>query len=91
MRITIELQPEIQRGLLAQAQAKGISLDDYVQEIVAREVQRMGSDDDVVRPPAELVRDGPFLVISTPLPPGWNPVQAVHDMRAERDQKVLGL
>lgn len=37
MIITINLQPEIERGLLAQAQAKGISLTDYVQEIVARE------------------------------------------------------
>jgi hypothetical protein len=33
--ITIDLQPEIQRGLLAQAEARGISLADYVQEIVS--------------------------------------------------------
>ena len=39
MTITISLQPEIERGLLAQAQAKGISLTDYVQEIVAREAR----------------------------------------------------
>ena len=37
MVITIDLQPEVERGLLAQAQAKGVSLTDYVQEIVARE------------------------------------------------------
>ena len=37
MLITIDLQPEVERGLLAQAQAKGVSLTDYVQEIVARE------------------------------------------------------
>ena len=39
MTITIDLQPEIERGLLAQAQAKGVSLTDYVKEIVAREAQ----------------------------------------------------
>ena len=37
--ITINLQPEIERGLLAQAQAKGVSLTDYVQEIVVREAR----------------------------------------------------
>jgi len=39
MTFTIDLQPEIERGLLAQAQAKGVSLTDYVKEIVSREVQ----------------------------------------------------
>jgi hypothetical protein len=38
MSITLELQPEIEKGLRAQAQAKGVSLTDYVQEIVTREV-----------------------------------------------------
>ena len=37
MIITIDLQPEIERGLAAQAQAKGVSLADYVREIVTRE------------------------------------------------------
>ena len=37
MTITLDLSPEIERGLMAQAQAKGVSLTDYVEEIVARE------------------------------------------------------
>ena len=37
MTITLDLQPEIEQGLLAQAQARGVSLKDYVQEIVERE------------------------------------------------------
>jgi len=39
MTITLDLQPEIERGLLAQAQLHGLSLQDYVLEIVKREVQ----------------------------------------------------
>jgi hypothetical protein len=39
MTITIDLQPEIERGLAAQAQARGVSLADYVQEIVSREAR----------------------------------------------------
>ena len=37
MSLTLELQPEIESSLLAQAQAKGVSLTDYAQEILARE------------------------------------------------------
>jgi hypothetical protein len=35
--ITLDLQPEIEKGLLAQATARGLSLSDLVKEIVARE------------------------------------------------------
>ncbi len=37
MTIILDLKPEIERGLLAQAEAKGISLTEHVNEIVARE------------------------------------------------------
>ncbi len=39
MTITLDLQPEIERGLLAQAQAKGVSLADFAQEVLAREAK----------------------------------------------------
>ena len=38
MTLTIDLQPDIERGLLARAQAKGVSLVDFAQEVLAREV-----------------------------------------------------
>jgi hypothetical protein len=37
MTVTLSLDPEIEKGLMARAQARGISLDDYLQELVARE------------------------------------------------------
>jgi hypothetical protein len=37
MTITLNLQPEDERGLLAQAQLRGLSLQDYVEQIVMRE------------------------------------------------------
>jgi hypothetical protein len=37
MTITLNLQPDIEEGLLAQATARGVSLLDYVNEIVVRE------------------------------------------------------
>ena len=36
MTVTLDLSPEIEKGLLAQARERGISLGDYLQEIVAR-------------------------------------------------------
>jgi hypothetical protein len=37
MNVTLSLNPEIEKGLIARAQARGISLDEYLQELVARE------------------------------------------------------
>jgi len=34
---TLRLNPEVETGLLARAHARGVSLGDYLQEIVARE------------------------------------------------------
>jgi hypothetical protein len=37
MTITLNLQPEDERGLLAQAQLRGLSLQDYVEQIVTHQ------------------------------------------------------
>ena len=37
MTITLEIQPELERGRLARAEARGISMTAFVEEIVARE------------------------------------------------------
>ena len=37
MTVTLDLKPEVERGLMARAHARGVSLDDYLQELVAKE------------------------------------------------------
>jgi hypothetical protein len=37
MTVTLTLKPEIEKNLLARAQAHGVSLDEYLQELVAKE------------------------------------------------------
>lgn len=37
MNVTLSLDSEVERGLVARARERGLSLDDYLQEIVARE------------------------------------------------------
>jgi hypothetical protein len=39
MTVTLELNPEFEQGLLAQARERGVSLDAYLQEIIARQVR----------------------------------------------------
>ena len=39
MTLTIDLQPDIERGLLARAQARGVSLSEFAQEVLAREAR----------------------------------------------------
>jgi hypothetical protein len=37
MTVTLNLNAEVEKGLIARARERGVSLDDYLQEIVARE------------------------------------------------------
>jgi hypothetical protein len=37
MNVTLSLNPEIEKSLLSRAHARGVSLDDYLQQLVARE------------------------------------------------------
>ena len=39
MSITLDFQPEIERGLLAQATARGVSLADFLKEIITRQAR----------------------------------------------------
>jgi hypothetical protein len=37
VNVTLNLNPEVEKGLMARAHARGLSLDDYLQELVAKE------------------------------------------------------
>ena len=43
MTVTIELPPEIEAGLLAQARAEGLGLSDYVQNLVRGQIAASSS------------------------------------------------
>jgi hypothetical protein len=40
MTIQLDLAPDVERGLLAQAERHGVSLEQYVEEIITREAHR---------------------------------------------------
>jgi hypothetical protein len=37
MTVTLNLNPEVEKGLMARARARGVSLNDYIQELAAKE------------------------------------------------------
>jgi hypothetical protein len=37
MTVTVNLDTEVEKGLMARARARGISLDEYIQELIAKE------------------------------------------------------
>ena len=43
MNVTLNLNPEVEKGLLARAHERGVSLYDYLQELVAREAGLPGA------------------------------------------------
>ena len=65
MTLTINLHPETERGLLAKAQAKGISPADFIEEIVAREVKSGDSPSGAdAKNLVELFENSPFKGLS---------------------------
>ena len=52
MTVTIELPPDVEAGLLAQAQAEGLNVSDYVQKLVRERVSVPAYE----LPPEEWVR-----------------------------------
>jgi hypothetical protein len=63
MTITIDLQPDVERDLVARAAARGLSLIDYVQDMVAREAGASAS----VEAPAEAVPARDMVELFAPL------------------------
>ena len=65
MNVILNLNPEVEKGLIAQARERGVSLDDHVQEIVTREA-RLAAGPSVGGPsstPAENLSD---LLLNSP-------------------------
>ena len=38
MNVTLSLNPEVERGLIVRARERGVSLDDYLQELVEKDI-----------------------------------------------------
>jgi hypothetical protein len=61
MNVTLSLRPEVEKSLAARAHARGLSLDEYLQEFVAREA---GLSRDAEHPPKQFTNLSDLLLNS---------------------------
>jgi hypothetical protein len=61
MNVTLSLEAEVERNLTARAQSRGVSLDEYLQELLAREA---GLSGDAEQPPKQFDNLSDFLLNS---------------------------
>ena len=89
--MTLDLRPEIAKGLETLASAQGISVEDYLQRVVMRELPPAKTDDTASSNESGMVwEDGLFIYgAGTPLPDGFLD-NALRFSRVERSQHLLG-
>ena len=90
MTITLNLSPEIEAGLLAQAQAAGVTLEEYLQQLVEKEVPASATEFGGAEGSGMVWEDGLLIYgAGTPLPAGFID-DALRRSRKERSQHILG-
>ncbi len=91
MSVTLNLSPEIEAGLLAQAQATGMTLERYVQRLVEKDLSSQTIDTAAVEPGGGMVSENGLLVYRTGRPlPVHEIDDAINRVRTERTQHILG-
>jgi hypothetical protein len=88
--ITLHLKPELEAGLLAQAQATGLTLEDYLQQLVEKELSAEAIE--AGRPEGSgMVWENGLLVYRTGRPlPAHVVDDAIRRSREERVRHILG-
>jgi hypothetical protein len=90
MTITLNLKPEVEAGLLAQARATGLTLEDYVQQIVEKEVPPAAAESGQPEESGMVWEDGLLIYgAGSALPAGFID-NALRRSREERHQHLLG-
>jgi hypothetical protein len=88
--MNLDLRPEIAQGLETLASAQGISVEDYLQRLVARELPPVISEPASSNESGMVWEDGLFIYgAGTPLPAGFLD-NALRISREERLQHISG-
>lgn len=88
--MTIELRPEIAAALETLAAAKGLSVEEYLEQLVERELPANGADADGSEGSGMVLENG-LLVYRTGKPLPTRAVdEFVRQIREERAQHILG-
>ena len=88
--MTLDLRPEIAQGLEALASAQGLSVEDYLQQLVARELPVPPAEPSAASESGMVLENG-LLVYKTGKPlPAHFVDEAIRRVRDERSQHILG-
>lgn len=88
--MTLNLRPDVARGLENLAAAQGLSVEDYLQRLVARELPG-NTDESATQQESGIVLENGLLVYRTGKPlPAHVVDQAIRRSREERSQHILG-
>jgi hypothetical protein len=88
--MTLEVKPEIAAALEALASAKGLSVEDYLEQLVEKELPRKPDDGATAEGSGMVFEDGLFVYrTGRPLPLSVID-DAIRHVREERAQQILG-
>jgi hypothetical protein len=88
--VTLEVKPEIAAALEALASAKGLSVEDYLEQLVEKELPLTPADDARSESTGMVWQNGLFVYrTGRPLPPSVVD-DAIRQARAERARHILG-
>jgi hypothetical protein len=90
MMITLNLKPELEAGLLAQARATGTSPEDYVQHLVERDLSAEVIDSGSSEGTGMVWENGLFVYRTGRPLPAHIVDDAIRRSREERAQHLLG-
>lgn len=89
MTVTLNIKPEFEVGLVARAAAAGVSLEEYIEQLIEKEIPAEVACEEDEK--SGMVWEDGLLVYGagSPLPPGFLD-RAVERSREERSQAILG-
>jgi hypothetical protein len=90
MTVTLNLPPDIERAFQSEAQARGLSLDEFMSEVILSRAEP-GQSAVAASLSAQLVREEGVPVLRTGQPIGISVVDETLDrIRRERERAILG-
>jgi hypothetical protein len=88
--VTLNLKPEVEAGLLTEAQAAGLTLERYLQQFLEKEFSTESTEDGLPEG-SGMVRENGLLVYRTGRPlPAQVVDDAIRRSREERARHILG-
>ena len=93
MTVTLNLPPDIEQAFQGEAQARGLSLDEFLSEVILSRAEHAAGPSAVAASwSAQLVREEGVPVLRTGQPIGISIVDETLDrIRRERESAILGL